>query len=99
MKLSILNQLGKIKGLGEFTSENALEVKAHFNYLLDHYEEVVMCLAGVTCIDNVGLEVMQIIHNKAVKRNKVLFVLGKRNEKVFNLMHNHNLSYIFRNDY
>ena len=47
MDLEINNVRGRIEVVGNFTSGNVHKVRDHFNYLLDHYEEVVMCLKKV----------------------------------------------------
>ncbi|MBW1297940.1 STAS domain-containing protein [Aquimarina litoralis] len=99
MELEINNVRGRIEVAGNFTSENVHKVKDHFNYLLDHYDEVVMCLRKVKKIDRKALKVLLLIYAKAKKRKKVLFVLGKKNEKVFKALKTNKLNHIFRNDY
>ena len=99
MKLEINNVRGRMEVVGDFTSENVHKVKDHFNYLLDHYEEVVMCLKKVKKIDKKALQVLQGIYAKAQRRKKVLFVLGKKNKKVFMTLQSNKLNHIFRNDY
>ena len=99
MKLQIQNKQGTIEVIGNFTTLNTEKVKDHFNYLLDHYEEVVMCLKKVKKIDHSALNVLKAIHKKACKRSKVLFVLGQNNETVFDAFSNHQLTHIFRDDY
>ncbi len=99
MKLHIENNSGTFEVIGNFTSNHTQQVKDHFNYLLDHYEEVVMCLHNVKIIDSSALEVLDQVYQKASKRSKVLFVLGKKNPIVANALKTHQLSHIFRNDY
>lgn len=99
MKLLIKNTLGTFEIIGNFTATYTKEVKDHFNYLLDHYEEVIMCLHKVNAIDKNALQVLQEIYQKASRRSKVLFILGKENKTVATALKNNQLSHIFRNDY
>ena len=99
MKLQIHNKQGTFEIIGSFTSENSEMVKDHFNYLLDHYEEVVMCLHKVKKIDQKALQVLRHIYKKASKRSKILFILGKKNKIVAKAFNKNELNYIFRNDY
>ncbi|WP_299260267.1 STAS domain-containing protein [uncultured Aquimarina sp.] len=99
MKLQIINQKGTYEINGDFTGLNNHLVKDHFNYLLDHYQEVIMCLKKVKKMDKRAIRVLQIIHKKAVKRGKILFVLGKKNKNIVPTFKQTKTSYIFRNDY
>jgi len=99
MKLHIENKSGTFEVIGNFTSNHTQQVKDHFDYLLDHYEEVVMCLHQVKNIDTHALQVLNYVYQKASNRSKVLFILGKGNPIVTNALKNHQLSHIFRNDY
>ena len=99
MSLEIINNKGVFEVSGEFTSENKEKVKEYFNYLLDNYYEVVMCLNKIEKIDESAVDVLQFIHNKAVKRSKVLFVLGRGNGIIKNAFRVFNVSHIFKNDY
>lgn len=99
MKLQIINNKGTIEVVGDFTSDNTLVVKDHFNYLLDHYEEVVMSLQKVKSIDTKAIDVLKDIYAKAHKRSKVLFVLGKQNDKIRNAFIRSGIVHVFRNDY
>ncbi|SEL66466.1 hypothetical protein SAMN04487910_2961 [Aquimarina amphilecti] len=99
MELEINNVNGKIEVIGDFTSQNVHKVKEHFNYLLDHYEEVVMCLNKVKRIDEKALPVLKKIYTKAQRRSKVLFILGISNKIVFKFLKRNKLTHIYRNDY
>ncbi len=99
MKLHIQNTKGTFEVIGDFTTSNTLKVKDHFHYLLDHYEEVIMCLNKVKKIDRNALQVLNEIHTKANKRSKVLFILGQENKIVTKAFSHHHLTHIFRNDY
>ncbi|AXT62713.1 hypothetical protein D1816_20995 [Aquimarina sp. AD10] len=99
MKLQIINIAGTFEIIGNLTLDNTVIVKEHFNYLLDHYEEVVMCLNKVKKIDKKGIAVLKETYAKANKRSKVLFVLGKENEVVSNAFKENQVNYIFRDSY
>ncbi len=99
MALQIQNIKGTFEIEGDFTSNNAEKVKDHFNHLLDHYSEVVMCLKKVNRIDKNALDILNEIYKKASRRSKILFVLGKENRLVANSLKNYQLTHIFRNDY
>jgi len=99
MQLHIENRQGTIAVIGNFTANYSQQVKNHFNYLLDHYEEVIMCVHNVRIIDKNAVQVLQEIYEKATRRSKVLFILGKENTTVAKALENDQLSYIFRNDY
>jgi len=99
MELKINNKQGTYEVIGNFTGKNTLKVKEQFNYLLDHYEEVIMSLRKVTFIDKNAAQVLQEIYDKAIRRSKILFVLGKDNQQVANMLRKTQTSHIFRNDY
>ncbi len=99
MELQIHNKQGTFEVIGNFTSKNTEKVRDHFNYLLDHYEEVVMCLKKVKEIDQNALNTMNEIYKKASRRSKILFVHGKENKAIANAFINNQLAHIFRNDY
>ncbi|TSE10236.1 MULTISPECIES: STAS domain-containing protein [Aquimarina] len=99
MKLQIINASGKFEIIGNFTLENTETVKDHFNYLLDHYEEVVMSLRKVKKIDQKAIKVLKDIYAKANRRSKILFVLGKENKIIINAFQKNKVSHIFREDY
>ncbi len=99
MELQIHNKLGTFEVIGNFTSIHTQKVKDHFNYLLDHYEEVVISLNKVKQIDKKALSVLNDIYLKANKRSKVLFVIGKENKTIASAFEKNRLTHIFRNDY
>ncbi|WP_025741604.1 STAS domain-containing protein [Aquimarina pacifica] len=97
--MNIRNNAGTYEVLGEFTSLYNNEIQEYFDYLLDHYQEIVMSLEKVKKIDAVGIETLNRIYTKATKRSKVLFVLGTKNTIVVNALKQNQLTHIFRNDY
>ncbi len=99
MKLQIINTSGTFEVIGNFTLENTDLVKDHFNYLLDHYEEVVMSLKKVKQIDQKAIKVLKDIYAKANRRSKILFVLGKENNAIAKAFKNNKATHIFREDY
>jgi len=99
MNFQIHNRQGTFELNGHFNATNTEKVKEHFNYLLDHYEEVIMCLNNVNKIDRKALEVLNDIYKKSVRRSKILFVLGSKNKVVSTALKNNQLYHILRNDY
>lgn len=99
MQLKITNIKGVFEIQGRFTKENTSSVKEHFNYLLDHYQEIIMCLKKVSKIDQKAIEVLHDIYSKSVKRGKILFVLGHENENIIKAFQRTQTTHIFRNDY
>ncbi|WP_103071580.1 hypothetical protein [Aquimarina sediminis] len=99
MKLQIINTLGTFEVIGNFTSENTEIVKDRFNYLLDHYEEVVMSLKKVKKIDKKAVKVLKEISAKANRRSKILFVLGKENRIIAAAFNRNKANHIFRENY
>lgn len=99
MKLQIINTSGTFEVIGNFTSENTEIVKEKFNYLLDHYEEIVMSLKKVKKMDNKAVKVLKDISAKANRRSKILFVLGKENNVIVHAFTKNNVKHIFREEY
>ena len=99
MNFEIINNVGRYEIHGDFTGANTDIVATYFNTLLDTYYEVVICLKQVKLIDNNALEILQHITEKAKRRSKILFVLGKENSYVFQEFKKANLINIFKNDY
>lgn len=99
MKFQIRNNKGTIEIVGNFTTAYASAVQEYFDYLLDHYEEVVMCVKQVHTMDKKAAKVLSSIYEKAKKRNKILFVLGKKNTAIRQAFQQYKITHIFRNDY
>ncbi|MBG6130192.1 MFS superfamily sulfate permease-like transporter [Aquimarina sp. EL_43] len=99
MKLQIIHTSGTFEIVGNFTLDNTELVKDHFNYLLDHYEEVVMSLKKVKKIDKKAIKVLKEIYAKANRRSKILFVLGKENNVIANAFKKNKADHIFRENY
>ncbi|AXT20359.1 hypothetical protein D7030_04360 [Flavobacteriaceae bacterium AU392] len=99
MELNIINNKGVFEIHGHFVKENTYKVATYFSELLDTYYEIVICLKSVNKMDKTALNVMQFITNKAKRRSKALFVLGKNNTRIKNQFDKNNLNNIFRNDY
>ena len=99
MNLQIVHTSGKFEVIGNFTLNNTEPVKQQFNYLLDHYEEVVMSLKKVEKIDTKAIQVLKEIYEKANRRSKILFVLGKENSVITKAFKKNNVNYIFREHY
>ncbi|MFI1743395.1 hypothetical protein [Thalassobellus sediminis] len=99
MNFEIINNKGVYEIHGDFTNDHTNKVETYFNNLLDTYYEVVISLKKVKQIDNKALEVMRFISEKAKRRSKVLFVLGKGNKRIRNQFKKANLNTIFKNDY
>lgn len=99
MKLDIINNKGIYEIHGDFTSRNVFKVKDYFNYLLDHYYEIVICLNNVNKIDLSAMCVLKFIFKKAKKRSKVLLVKGRKNEKIKDMFKLSKANYIFKDNY
>ncbi len=99
MNFQIINNKGTFEVHGNLTFENTNYTKGYFNMLLDRYYEIVICLNKVTKMDESALNVLRFISEKAKKRSKTLFVLGKNNGTIKNVMENTNPNTIFRDDY
>ncbi len=99
MDFQIINNKGTFEIHGELTIVQANYFKDYFNALLDQCYEIVICLNSVNRIDNSALSALQFISNKAKKRSKTLFILGKENKSINRIITNAGLNSIFRNDY
>lgn len=99
MDFQIVNNKGVYEIHGDFTTTNTNEVAFYFSNLLDKYYEIVICLKKVRKFDDSALKVMQFLTNKATRRSKTLFVLGKNNKRITSLFNKTSLKGIFRNDY
>ena len=99
MNLQIVQNARKFEVIGDFTLNNTIHVKEHFNYLLDHYDEVVMSLKKVQKIDHKGIQVLKDIYSKANRRSKVLFVFGRDNNIIRKAFEKNKVNYIFKENY
>ena len=99
MKLEIINNKGVFEIHGDFAHRNVFIVRDYFDYLLNQYYEIVMCLKEVNRIDSLAMAVLKYINTKAQKRGKALIVYGRENEKIKNLINETKSNYIFNNDY
>lgn len=99
MNFQIINNKGVYEIHGNFTNANIHEVANYFNNLLDTYYEIVICLKKVKCMDQSALGVLKRLVKKAKKRSKILFILGKENQRIISVFNKANLTRIFKNDY
>jgi len=99
MDFQIINNKGTFEIHGNLTVENTDYARAYFNTLLDTYYEIAICLKKVNKMDNSAISVLEFISNKAKKRSKTLFVLGRENKSIKKIITRAGLNSIFRNDY
>ncbi|WP_109302571.1 hypothetical protein [Aquimarina sp. AU474] len=99
MKLQIINATGTYEIEGDFILQDTELVRAHFNYLLDHYEEIVMCLNKVKKIDQKAVNVLKEVYAKAQRRSKILFVYGKENKIISKAFKKNKVTHFFKDNY
>lgn len=96
MALKITQNQGIYEIKGSIVAENVNSLRRHCEQLLFNREKVVLCLDKVTKIDNSSVHALNSIFKKAVKNNKIFYVIGQQNQKVRNAFGK--VNYVLRSD-
>jgi len=82
MALSITNNHGIFEINGSIIAENAKSLQLHFEQLLFSQDQVILSVDYVENIDNSGVSALTNLYKRAMKSNKIFYIIGKENEKV-----------------
>ncbi|GAA0711084.1 STAS domain-containing protein [Aquimarina litoralis] len=79
MALKITHRYGIFELEGNVVGKNALSVKNHFEQLMLSSEQIVLSLDKVKRIDTQGIQVLSNLYRRAVKNNKIFYLIGAEN--------------------
>jgi len=97
MALQIKNNHGIFEINGSIIAENAKSLQYHFERLLSKEEHVILSVDHVEKIDISGVNVLSNLYKKAMKSNKVFYIIGKENQKIKKAFGK--VNYILRSDF
>ena len=97
MALQIIQSQGIFKIKGSIVAENVTSLQRHCEQLLSTSEKVILCLDKVKKIDASGVNALSSLCKKAMKNNRIFYIIGKQNKHVCDAFGN--VSYMLKNDY
>ncbi len=97
MALQITNNQGIFEINGSIVAENAKSLQHHFEQLLFTKDKVILSVDFVNKIDNSGVNALTNLYKRAMKSNKVFYIIGKENNKVKNAFGK--VNYMLRSDF
>jgi len=97
MALQITNNQGIFEINGKIIAENAKSLQHHFEHLLFCNDMIILSVDKVKRIDASGVTVLTNLYKKAMKSNKVFYIIGKENKKVKKAFGK--VNYILRRDF
>ncbi|MBW1297941.1 STAS domain-containing protein [Aquimarina litoralis] len=80
MALKITNKYGIFELEGNVVGKNALSLKHHFEQLMVSSEQIVLSLDKVKRIDPQGIQVLSNLYRRAIKNNKIFYLIGSEND-------------------
>ena len=96
MALHITSNQGVFELNGNIVGKNAISLQHHFEHLLFTKDMVVLSVDHVKKIDSYGIQVLTSLYRRAMKNNKIFYIIGtenKRLQKAFG-----KVNYILRRD-
>lgn len=96
MALQITSNQGVFELYGDIMGKNAISLQHHFEHLLFTKDMVVLSVDHVKKIDNFGVQVLTSLYKKAMKNNKIFYIIGTENKKLKKAFSK--VNYILRRD-
>ncbi len=97
MALQITNNYGVLEINGNIVTENAISLQHHVEQLLYISDRVILSVDHVKNIDASGVRVLTNLYKKAMKGNKIFYIIGKENKKIKTAFGK--VNYILRSDF
>ncbi len=97
MALKITNNYGVFEINGSIIAENAKSLQHHFEQLLFTSDSVILSVDNVKKIDASGVSALTNLYKRAMKSNKIFYIIGKENKKVQKAFGK--VNYILRGDF
>ncbi|WP_027395030.1 STAS domain-containing protein [Aquimarina latercula] len=82
MALKITNNYGVYELEGNVEGTNTMSLKHHFEQLMSSSEKIVLSLEKVRRIDAYGIQVLTNLYNRAIKNNKIFYMIGSENDMI-----------------
>ncbi|MCK8521340.1 STAS domain-containing protein [Aquimarina sp. D1M17] len=82
MVLSITKNQGVFEINGSIVAENAQALQYHFEQLLFCEKQVILSVDQVKKIDVSGVNALSNLYKRAIKSNKLFYIIGKENKNV-----------------
>ena len=83
---------------GKLAAENVKSLKHHVETLLNAGKDVILSLDKLEKIDASGINVISNLYKKAIRNNKIFYVIGRDNKKIAKALKRPKLRYIVRRD-
>lgn len=97
MALTITSNYGILEIEGNIIGKNAIAVQQHLENIFSKSEQIILSIGKVKKIDASGVQMLTILHKKAMKLNKIFCIIGKENKKIKKAFGQN--SYILRSDF
>ncbi|SEL66436.1 STAS domain-containing protein [Aquimarina amphilecti] len=82
MALKITNNYGVYELEGNVEGTNTMSLKHHFEQLMSSSEKIILSLEKVKRIDAHGIQVLTNLYRKAIKKNKIFYMIGSENHMI-----------------
>lgn len=96
MALQITKTAGIYEINGDLNSQNVYSLNNHFESLLAQSKFITVSLNKLVDIDAYAVSAFASLYKKALRNNKVFYIIGQENEKINEQFRSEKLSYILR---
>ena len=98
MALQITNNSGIFEISGLLNTQNISSMKSHFEALIENTKSVIISLDKINDLDKGAVKCLGLLYKKAIKKNKVFYIIGSENKKIRDLFKEQKLFYVLRRD-
>lgn len=97
MRLQIKKNFNVYEIKGQLVAKNIRLFKKYFSNLLGKSKVVIVSLDKIKDIDEKGVKVMLEMYREAMSKETILYILGKNNERVYNMFKEQKKNYVLHN--
>ncbi len=99
MALKITNNQGIFEINGKLIFENVKSLQNYFECLIEQSDSLIISIEKVKKIDVSGVNTLALLYRKAMKKNKILSIIGKENKNIQQVFNHTKMNFILRNDF
>lgn len=98
MAISIKEEYGILKILGNLNSQSQSLITTHLRMLFNTKERILISLEDVISMDSYAAKSFESLYREAATRNKVLSIFGLKNKNISDVLRETNTGYMFSED-
>ena len=96
--LQISYSQGVFEVEGKLAQESAPILEKEVKTLLEAEKQVILSLDKLDKIDSYGVNAISVLYKKAIRNNKIFYIIGRENKKIKKALTNSELRYMVRRD-